>query len=711
MKIGNTLLSLKAKFYPIKNFYQMYLTISREILGLPFLEELIGAPVGLIGKRGLTQIGPSLKNAKGIIGWGFKDTAKKAINIAENYNLPYLALEDGFICSYGLRIKGYPPLSLIVDPVGIYYDATRPSFLEVLLKEKKFKKEELKEAERALNLVLEHNISKFNYQPMAEPSILKGKRGKKVLVIDQTYNDLSVKLGMANEESFKSMLESAIKENPKADIYVKIHPDVINKKKKGYLSEFAKESNRVYLISEDVNPLSLLKFFDKVYTVSSQMGFEALLLGKPVVCFGMPFYAGWGLTEDKLECSRRNKKLNLLELFCGAYIKYPRYINPVTGKKGNIFDVINFILKQREWAEKIGKYDYYCVDFHLPRRKFVFPYLKTERNKVYWVSSKDLTGLYFNKNSVIVVWGNRARKKLIMERELKIPIMTVEDGFIRSVGLGAEFIPPMSLVFDKKGIYYDPSKESDLEYILNNYKFSDDDIKNAERIRKLIIENDISKYNVDRLKKLAKPTNAKKVILVPGQVEDDEAVLLGGGQIKSNLDLLKTVRMKNPGAYIIYKPHPDVLSKNRREEKEFNKIREMADHIEIESNILSLIKIADEIHTLTSLSGFEALLRDKKVHTYGAPFYAGWGLTVDELDFPRRKRKLTLQELIAGVLLIYPLYYDWKLKGMADCETIIYRIIEERQNLKYMKNRYNFPRFFKKFANYINFLKWLWRRK
>lgn len=32
--------------------------------------------------------------------------------------------------------------------------------------------------------------------------------------------------------------------------------------------------------------------------MTSTLGFEALLRGKPVTCLGMPFYAGWGLTRD-----------------------------------------------------------------------------------------------------------------------------------------------------------------------------------------------------------------------------------------------------------------------------------------------------------------------------------------------------------------------------------------------------------------------------
>ncbi len=250
-----------------------------------------------------------------------------------------------------------------------------------------------------------------------------------------------------------------------------------------------------------------------------------------------------------------------MKFFYAAYIAYCIYINPVTGKKGTIFDVINFILKQKEMAEKIGKFNYYCVDFHLARKKFIKPYLKTEKNNVYFVESKSLSDIVLAKNSVLVVWGSKGRRNLFEKLKKDTPVYTLEDGFIRSVGLGSEFIPPMSIVIDKRGIYYDPTEESELEYILNNYEFNEEEISKAEMIRKLIVENNVTKYNVEILKPLVRPSQTKKIILIPGQVEDDEAVILGGENIKSNLELLETVRIKNPDSFIIYKPHPDVLSK------------------------------------------------------------------------------------------------------------------------------------------------------
>jgi capsular polysaccharide export protein len=81
----------------------------------------------------------------------------------------------------------------------------------------------------------------------------------------------------------------------------------------------------------------------------------------------------------------------------------------------------------------------------------------------------------------------------------------------------------------------------------------------------------------------------------------------------------------------------------------------------------------DELHTLTSLSGFEALLRLVPVTVYGRPFYAGWGLTRD-VAMPPRGRTLALDELAAGALILYPRYLDPVTRQPCGPETIVARL-------------------------------------
>ena len=111
-----------------------------------------------------------------------------------------------------------------------------------------------------------------------------------------------------------------------------------------------------------------------------------------------------------------------------------------------------------------------------------------------------------------------------------------------------------------------------------------------------------------------------------------------------------------PDSYLIYKPHPDVVARLRREGSEDAQAAQWCDEIVTDVAMGELLNEVDEVQVMTSLAGFEALLRGKRVVCHGSPFYAGWGLTDDTLQHPRRTRRLGLDELVAASLILYPLY-------------------------------------------------------
>ena len=118
-------------------------------------------------------------------------------------------------------------------------------------------------------------------------------------------------------------------------------------------------------------------------------------------------------------------------------------------------------------------------------------------------------------------------------------------------------------------------------------------------------------------------------MLVTGQVSDDLSVLSGGGDVDGNADLLARVRALEPDAEIWFRPHPDVDAGHRRGAIPDAEALRYADRVVREGGMAELLERVDGIHVLTSLSGFEALLRGRDVTTHGTPFYAGWGLTRD----------------------------------------------------------------------------------
>ncbi len=267
-------------------------------------------------------------------------------------------------------------------------------------------------------------------------------------------------------------------------------------------------------------------------------------------------------------------------------------------------------------------------------------------------------------------------------------LVRMEDGFVRSVGLGSDLIRPQSLVLDGRGIYFDPSRPSDLEHMLNTADFLAEELAEAGRVREFMVAHGLTKYNLEPLQSAPWTQAVRHVVLVPGQVEDDASIRLGCSNIRTNAALLQAARQACPDAYIVYKPHPDVASGNRKGRLAMDEARQWANHVETGLSVVSCVDACDEVHTMTSLTGFDALLRGKKVVVYGQPFYAGWGLTVDRLPvadaaaFQRRQRVLTLDELVAGTLLRYPLYWDWTLKGYTTCMAVLNRLLEERTALE-----------------------------
>ncbi|HHY1548405.1 TPA: capsular polysaccharide biosynthesis protein, partial [Campylobacter jejuni] len=650
-------------------------------------------------------------------GWGRKKSGLKAMNLAKKYNTKFILLEDGFIRSLNLGVENSPSFSMVKDDIGIYYDATMPSKLENLLNTYEFKGEEIKQAKEAIELIKKYKISKYNNN-LDIPDDYFQKDEKRVLIIAQTANDASLEFGLAKDFKTVDMIKDAIKENPDSKIYIKIHPDVLSGKKQSDL-DINSLPKECILISENFNPIALLEFFDKVYTKTSGMGFEALIQECECVCYGMPFYAGWGLTKDKLECKRRMQKRSLEEVFYAAYILYSEYFNPYLNQKSNIFDTIQTLAKYKS-IEKANSNRLFMLGFTLWKRYFIKPFFKAKNNEIIFLNSiKSLARYKLKEDDKFFIWGKKydenALKNLLLvkAKEQNLTSFTpkvslVEDGFIRSISLGSDLARPFSLIVDDKELYIDPNKVSKLEELLQNEIFDKNMLNRAKNIIKTLLENRFSKYN--GLKHEDLKINAKigqKVILIPAQVEDDASMILGGFGL-STLDLLKEVRSKNQDAYIIFKPHPDVLSGNRVGLKDETLILEFCDEIVKDCSIDSAIKIADEIHTITSTSGFDALLRAKKVFTYGMPFYAGWGLTKDKYRCERRTRKLSLEELVAGALITYPRYINPKTKTLCEievCLDIMLNLQKAYFSKKYIKLAIDFKTFIlRKIRRFYEFL-------
>lgn len=259
----------------------------------------------------------------------------------------------------------------------------------------------------------------------------------------------------------------------------------------------------------------------------------------------------------------------------------------------------------------------------------------------------------------LAVWPSRVTPNLLAEAEAAtVPVVRVEDGFVRSVGLGADLLPPFSIVADRGGIYYDPGPPSDLEHLLETAEISPELQARGRRLATTMVERGISKYGSAAPPPREVPRGGR-TILVAGQVEDDLSVRKAGGDVAGNLDLLRRVRAIETDATILFKPHPDVDAGHRVGRVADEDALAFANEVVRAEPTQSLLARVDAVHVLTSLVGFEALLRGVETHVHGSPFFACWGLTHDHgLPLPRRTRTRTLDELVAATLILYPLYLD-----------------------------------------------------
>jgi capsular polysaccharide export protein len=641
----------------------------------------------------------------GVLAWGTKPSALSASALADRLSIPLLRVEDGFL--YGLE-PASRRMSLVVDDVGIYYDARHPSRLETLINSP-LNVDQIARADLVRKLWTHHGVSKYNHAPdwLRSSGAWRDSwfdtwndawfSSPFILLIDQTRGDQSIAGALADESSFLVMLEAALTQTAIEHIVIKVHPEVVRGTKLGHFDlspgSAILHNPRIWVMTDDYSLPSVIKEASAVYTVSSQAGFEALLWDKPVYTFGMPFYAGWGLTCDYLYAPERRCNVSLEQLIYAAFVCYPRYLHPETNQLCEVEDLIAYLGFQRVMRSRFAR-PLMPVGFSQNKLR----HLKRFTQGAQWLggsggSSNEyhprpaLDGVLSHSHppyvdEISVHWGSEHVRKddysAVSEQ------IQVEDGFIRSIGLGAALAKPYSWVFDRLGIYYDARSVSDLEHILQTMVFDPPLLTRATLLQGQLITLGISKYNLKSLKRLGAAQQdlaalkrireehpTRPCLLVIGQVEADASVRFGGVDILSNTALLRAVREQFPNAFIVYKPHPDIATSVRFSGGSSADHQRAYDLLVSNIALVDCLPFVDALHTISSLSGFEALIRGVPVFCYGLPFYAGWGLTTDRHRLDRRTRKLSLLELIAGSLILYPSYLHPKSQLYCTPEALI----------------------------------------
>jgi capsular polysaccharide export protein len=595
------------------------------------------------------------------VGWGQRPSGLAAIKAARRNHRSLLLLEDAFVRSLkpGASSTVY---GLIADSKGIHYDAAGDSDLLAALRTGSpcgwMRRQPDGSASPAelMARFRETGASKYNWFPGEfRDTPLAETPG--ILVVDQTRGDRSIRAGGLASGDFDRMLLAALDESAGAPVYLRAHPDHLFRAKRTCFSQRLLRDSRIHLLPPDLSPAQCFTFCRTVMVGSSLMGMEALIHGCKVVTFGWPFFAGWGLTDDRGSSAPpgRGRTVALEELFDLAYLRYCHYFDPDTREPCGLGDILDHLERQKHYfAANRGAS--IAVGFSPWKRQILPHYLRCPAGIIHHVA--DMAALQTTpaaKDATVLVWGRRPE----IPAQFSGRSARVEDGFLRSKGLGAAFNFPYSWVIDSRGIYFDAAAPSDLENLLNE-GFSPRELEEASQLIAVLRESRLTKYNLtgEPVQLDRSLVGTRKVILVPGQVEADASIAFGSPALQSNLALLHAVRRAEPDAYLVFKAHPDLVAGARHGHVLPDGFSEACDLAVTSGNVLDWLDLCDEVHTMTSTVGFEALIRKVPVVTYGVPFYAGWGLTRDQLECPRRTRRLTLEELVCGALIRYPRYLN-----------------------------------------------------
>ncbi|MFP5480917.1 MAG: capsular polysaccharide biosynthesis protein [Alphaproteobacteria bacterium] len=576
----------------------------------------------------------------GVVVWGHSPTAWRGERVAARRGCPLIRIEDAFLRSiHPGRAAGEGPLGLLIDPVGLHFDSASPSRMEEILTSAALQNSNILErSSRAIARMKHLHLSKYNNSDPALPVPDPGY----VLVVDQTRGDAAIRHSGASAVDFPRMLAAALQDHPDRPILIRAHPETSAGLRPGHFSS-ADAGGRVSLLTDPVSPHTLLAGAAAVYTVSSQLGFEAILHGHRPQVYGQPFYAGWGLTRDDRPLPRRTRRLTVAELFAAAMILAPVWYDPCRDQLCELEDVIDQ-LEAETRAFREDRRGHVATGMRLWKRPHLQRFFGPLRYRDDPAAADRLAA---GSGRGLLIWAGKEPEGFRPSARC----LRIEDGFLRSRGLGAELVPPLSLVTDDRGIYYDPTRPSRLDRLLATPM-----PPGGEDRARILIDRlragGFSKYNMPAPPLPSLPPGHR--ILVPGQVEDDASIRRGAGAVRTNLALLQAVRAANPGAVVLYKPHPDVVAGLRGGGVDGG----LADLVIERADPAALLAEVDEVWTMTSLLGFEALVRGVPVTCLGTPFYAGRGLTRDLGAVPGWREKVSLERLVHAALVEYPRYWD-----------------------------------------------------
>jgi len=633
---------------------------------VPHLEALLGVS-HVIERPPLRRAG----DADFVVGWGTKPTARHARAYAKTTGLPYVAIEDGFLRSAGSASAKLPPVSVVLDDLGIYYEAGRRSRVETLIRSAPHFGKDIKQiAADGFELFLRHRLTKYNtVSSDPEPR----RPHYRVMLVDQVFGDQSIAGGLASAASFRRMIDTALETFPAASIAVKVHPDVLAGRARGYIDRVALDHG-LAVIADMGNPHDLLDHVDALWTVTSQLGLEAAFKGLPVRCFGVPFYAGWGLTEDtpdnptaRTALVRRGAERDALDLFAAAYVAYPNYADPVGGRPISLPEAIDRLVLWRDRAE-CNRGDVVCAGWPLTRRAAARAYFHDGGGTLTFSSGRAAVRAAKVGNGRLLSW--QAPKPVAAACAAGLDAAVVRETPLRVLDPCPPGAVPAALEVDGRAARDGGASHAGLIWSLHHYPFTE-----AERDRAAAVIEDLLPAPPARTEP-ATPTDRKTIVVLGERFQSWRADETSG--FRNNRQFLRMVRAEHRDALLLYVEHPDVARRMAPGWLTPGQIAANADQVLSLQEMLSGTVDIDEVHTIASDTGFWALMAGLDVTCWGRPFYAGWGVTRDRQAFPDRVRRLSPADLAAAVLILGARYVDRRTEIPCEVEDVAARIVAGR---------------------------------
>lgn len=589
-----------------------------------------------------------------IIIWGYNDPADVTA-FAARHGLPIYRMEDGFLRSVSLGSTHSRPYSLVLDKSSLYFNAEEQSDLEKLLATYDFTQapELLQRAEQLIAFQREFGISKYNL-PSEKESDIKNQVARKrcILVIGQVENDKSIVYGQGNGWTCARLIQLACEENPDCEIIYKPHPDVMHGIRTGN-APLGPLPSRCRIAERDESLAELFTLVERVYVITSLSGFEALIHGLPVTTAGMPFYAGWGLTDDRCPDHHRSRRLTLAELYAAAYLLYPRYIlnlqNSPDGCRKTLFKLCEekngIELLGSNW-ESGGRPVALLCGVSPQTSGFLSASLTGYRVARLRQENMDIIRICQAMNVRAIFTESLPLPESVIRqaRQERIELVAIERGFACAVtspeadAPGTLILRPLS---ETAPMTSDHHTEG-LIRILSEFSASE----HADQIagmKTLLPLNRLLARILDGLA-LTNPSRS----LLPLKKSAGARVLLLSKTPDEARKLKRLARQDHPAGEFL------VISESAESAAPAPVISPDTQFLPA-SALQQALDSVDCVYTEDSLYALEALRSELPVIVSGRPFYAGWGLTKD-LQPVERPRHLSREQFFYALYALHPRY-------------------------------------------------------